>query len=82
MRKRSLLEFLFWAYEKVYTSWHRLTNRVYFTEDEINYLIDIVDVWVEEHRALNPDDDEVEGVYMNMAVAVDVRDKLWRQLNE
>jgi hypothetical protein len=62
--------------------WYR---RVYFTEDEIAYLIDIVDVWIESHKESAEDDDveddEIEGLFDNMARAIDVRDKLWRQLS-
>lgn len=75
---------LFWLPRLVYTRLRRVikqyTNRVYFTEDEVQYMIDIVDVWIEGHRDLDPDDDEVEHLFENMSVAVDVRDKLWEQL--
>lgn len=57
-------------------------QRVYFTEEEVSYLIDIVDMWIESHKDQHAviEDDEVEAVFENMAIAVDVRNKLWRQL--
>lgn len=76
--KQPRRNFFIWLKDLVYT---RL-SRVYFTEDEVEYLIDIVDVWIEGHRDLEPDDDELVGVYENFAIATDVRNKLWRQLNE
>lgn len=83
---KGLRSFLFWLGSPVYTRLRRVikrwTDRVYFTEDEVQYMIDIVDVWIEGHRDLDPDDDELVGVYENFAIAIDVRDKLWRQLNE
>jgi hypothetical protein len=68
----------------VYTELWRsiIGDGVYFTEDEVRYMIDIVDVWIEGHRDIDPDDDELADVYENFAVAVDVRNKLWRQLND
>ncbi len=44
-------------------------------------MIDIIDIWVEQHRTLDMEDDEVAGLHASMSTAVDVRDKLWRQLN-
>ena len=77
-----LRAFFIWCWE-VYTKLRRLIfDRVYFTEDEVRYMIDIVDIWIEGHRDIDPDDDELNDVYENFAIAVDVRDKLWRQLNE
>lgn len=73
--------FFIWLKWKLYTRW----ERVYFTEEEVAYLIDIIDVWVEEHMDLGNATElfgEVQGVYENMAVAIDVREKLWRQLSQ
>ena len=67
----------FWLQWKLYTKW----ERVYFTEAEVEYLIDIVDSWVESHQSLSESED-VEGIFENMAVAIDVREKLWRQLSQ
>jgi len=69
--------FFNWLRWKVYTK----RDQVFFTSHEILYLIDIVDAWVEEHQRL-VDADDIEGVYMNMAVAIDVREKLWRQISQ
>lgn len=74
---RRVKSFLF-RLREVYTN----LRGVYFTEDEVRYLIDIVDVWIEGHKDIEPADDELEDVYENFAVAVDVRNKLWKQLNE
>lgn len=84
--KQPRRSFFIWLRDLVYTKLGRVikrfTDRVYFTEAEVEYLIDIVDVWIEGHRDLEPDDDELVGVYENFAIATDVRNKLWRQLNE
>ncbi len=44
-------------------------------------MIDIIDAWVEPYKALDIDDDEVVGLHEGMSTAIDVRNKLWRQLN-
>jgi hypothetical protein len=71
--------FFIWVRDKVYT-WR---NRVYFTEQEVHYLVDITDAWIEAYPSIarEADDDEIEGLHNDMSVAIDVRDKLWRQLN-
>ena len=56
-------------------------RRISFTEDEIQYIIDVTDRWVEEHTTLFVEDDEVAALHESMSTAVDVRNKLWRQLN-
>lgn len=60
--------------------WRR---RPYFTESEVKYLIDIVDNWVAEYPqvAMGADDDEIETLHDDMSVAMEVRNKLWQQLN-
>jgi len=74
-----LSDFFIWLRSKVYT-W---TNRVYFDETEVEYLIDIVDTWIEAYPSigLEADDDEVEALHHDMSTAMDVRNKLWRQLH-
>lgn len=72
-------KFFIWARGKVYT-WR---NRVYFTDSEVRYLIDMVDAWIEAYPDVGvyADDDEVDQLHRDMSTAMEVRDKLWRQLN-
>lgn len=78
-----LPKFLF-PLRRVYTRLSRGIKQrgVFFTEDEVRYLVDIVDIWIEGHKdtGLDADDDEVPNLFENMSIAVDVRNKLWRRL--
>jgi hypothetical protein len=78
-----LKSLLFLLSTAVYNWLARLFKRIYFTEDEIHYLVDILDSWAETYRhiATEAEDDEVHGLHEDMSVAMEVRDKLWRQLN-
>ena len=62
----------------------RPRRRPFFTEEEIKYLIDIVDSWIEEYPDVGKqaEDDEIESLHNDMSTAMDVRNKLWQQLNQ
>jgi len=82
-------EGIFYVLRLVYTRLsrvlpRRLRDRVYFTEDEVRYMIDIVDIWIEGHSpaGFDAEDDEVATLFENMSTAVDVRNKLWKQLTQ
>jgi len=74
-----LRDFFIWARDKVYT----LTNRVYFDETEVVYLIDIVDNWIAAYPSIAEaaDDDEIEALHDDMSTAMGIRNKLWEQLH-
>jgi hypothetical protein len=61
-----------------------LRHRTTFTESEVRYMIDIMDNWTEDYKLLATEarDDEVKGLHDDMSVAIEVRNKLWRQLND
>ncbi len=44
-------------------------------------MIDIMDNWTETYKHLAADDDEIADLHEDMSIAMDVRNKLWRQLN-
>lgn len=86
--KLTFRQVLFFVSSSVYNSvkqaLKRLFSRIYFTEGEVHYMIDILDSWAETYRhlAVEAEDDEIEGLHDDMSIAMEVRDKLWRQLNE
>lgn len=58
-------------------------RRISFSQDEVLYLIDIMDNWAESYKHLEMDEaaTDIVTLHEDMSVAIDIRDKLWRQLN-
>ncbi len=46
-------------------------------------MIDIMDNWTETYRHIEMEDNAVDiaSLHEDMSIAMDIRDKLWRQLN-
>lgn len=44
-------------------------------------MIDIMDNWIETYKHIEAGDDEIPDLHEDMSIAMDVRNKLWRQLN-
>ncbi len=82
MRKEGLRSLFIYPFRDVYTRLRQaIKPRPSFTEDEVRYLIDIVDSWTETYKHIEAEDDEVQHLHEDMSTAIDVRNKLWRQLN-
>lgn len=66
------------------TVYHKTKLHLRLSTKEAEYLLDALDVWIDGYKdtAGVAEDEEIQGLYDSMAVAIDVRQRLWKELND